>query len=603
MSEYGVEMPNVVGMPPITAPPEEPHLPPRQWLKKNLFSSTFNSVLTVVASLVILAIVRGLLMFVFNPLRQWNATAVNLRLLMTHAYPADQYIRVWFSVAVLLILASLSLVVWRVGSRIPLPDLGKRLLSMGSAGALMTVLAPFSARATVIWLLISGLVLATGLGLRQVDEERSVGSLTLAVVVGAMGVLSLWVVPFGHHSYIAQRTPRILAEPGTVDMTTKLPWTIMLIIAVTAYALGRSLRERVPIKPARTSLVLAWLLSPLILIYIVLRDPMFDMGHVISTDIPIFLVFAILGSGLLLWLAHPHTGEIGRIVAAVILLVGFGTFLTPMRMVIRILIVLLALFALAAPSFSGEKRARHRYACIWVSLIAILCWMVTAINTPSTVPVPGEFFLGGFSLTLLVAFFTLLVSFPLGVMLALARTSTMPIFRLLATGFIEFVRGIPLITILIFFSVMVPLFLPTGMAMPEITAVTIGYALFASAYLAENVRGGLQSVTRGQHEAAEAVGMTTVQKTVFIVLPQALRVAIPPLVGQTIATFKETSLLYIIGLYDLLYVAKAIVPNQTEFMGSTRENLLFVSIIYWVISYSMSKASQRLERRVGLGER
>ena len=106
-----------------------------------------------------------------------------------------------------------------------------------------------------------------------------------------------------------------------------------------------------------------------------------------------------------------------------------------------------------------------------------------------------------------------------------------------------------------------------------------------------------------EHEAAEAVGMTTVQKTVFIVLPQALRVAIPPLVGQTIATFKETSLLYIIGLYDLLYVAKAIVPNQTEFMGSTRENLLFVSIIYWVISYSMSKASQRLERRVGLGER
>jgi len=150
---------------------------------------------------------------------------------------------------------------------------------------------------------------------------------------------------------------------------------------------------------------------------------------------------------------------------------------------------------------------------------------------------------------------------------------------------------------------MVPLFLPDGMDLPELTAVTIGYALFASAYLAENVRGGLQSVTRGQHEAAEAVGMTTSQKTVFIVLPQALRVAIPPLVGQVIATFKETSLLYIIGLYDLLFVAKALVPNQTEFMGSTRENLLFVSVIYWIIAYNLSKASQRLERRVGLGER
>lgn len=96
--------------------------------------------------------------------------------------------------------------------------------------------------------------------------------------------------------------------------------------------------------------------------------------------------------------------------------------------------------------------------------------------------------------------------------------------------------------------------------------------------------------------------MTTSQKTVFIVLPQALRVAIPPLVGQVIGTFKETSLLVIIGLFDLLFVAKAIIPNQTEFMGSTRENLMVISLIYWVISYSMSKASQRLEQRVGLGE-
>ena len=205
-------------------------------------------------------------------------------------------------------------------------------------------------------------------------------------------------------------------------------------------------------------------------------------------------------------------------------------------------------------------------------------------------------------MTLMVAFFTLLVSFPLGVMLALARTSNMPIFRLLATWFIEFVRGVPLITVLIFFSVMVPLFLPDGMGLSEVAAVTIGYALFASAYLAENVRGGIQSVTRGQHEAAEAVGMTTSQKTAFIVLPQALRVAIPPLVGQVIGTFKETSLMIIIGLFDLLFVAKAIIPNQTEFMGSTRENLLAISIIYWVISYSMSKASQRIEQRVGLGE-
>ncbi|MBQ90397.1 MAG: hypothetical protein CL441_03085 [Acidimicrobiaceae bacterium] len=185
----------------------------------------------------------------------------------------------------------------------------------------------------------------------------------------------------------------------------------------------------------------------------------------------------------------------------------------------------------------------------------------------------------------------------------MARTSTMPIFRLLATWVIEFVRGVPLITILIFFSIMVPLFLPRGMHLGEVAAVVIGYVLFSAAYLAENVRGGLQSVTRGQHEAAEAVGMTTAQKTLFIVLPQGLRVAIPPLVGHCIGVFKETSLLAIIGVFDVLYIGRIVIPGQTEFMGSTKENLLFVSVIYWVFAYQMSKASQRLEERTGLGER
>ncbi len=606
MSEFagaGAEIGGIYPMPrPDTAPPVEEHLPPREWLKKNLFSNLFNSILTVVAGLLILVMLRGLLGFIFSPLRQWNATAVNARLLMTHAYPADQYIRVWFSVAAFLILAGLSLAVWRAGSRVPVPDVGKRVTALGVFVTLATLLAPFSGSARLSWLGVAVFLLASGVAVSRTSKDRSVSSLSLLVGVCGLAALSLWVIPYGNHSFIIDRTPKILAEPGTVALTTKLPWTIMLIIAVAAYGAGLLLRDRVAANVARTSLILAWMVTPILLLFLVLRDPDFDMGHVLSTDIPIFVVFAVLGSALLLWLTNPETGEVGRIVAATVLLLAFGSFLTPMRMVIRIFMLLLAMFALAGPTFSGDRQTRHRYAAIWTGVAAFVSWLVTAINTPSTVPVPGQFFLGGFSMTLMVAFFTLLVSFPLGVMLALARTSNMPIFRLLATWFIEFVRGVPLITVLIFFSVMVPLFLPDGMGLSEVAAVTIGYALFASAYLAENVRGGIQSVTRGQHEAAEAVGMTTSQKTVFIVLPQALRVAIPPLVGQVIGTFKETSLMIIIGLFDLLFVAKAIIPNQTEFMGSTRENLLAISIIYWVISYSMSKASQRIEQRVGLGE-
>ena len=592
---------------PIAEPPETPKLPPREWVKANLFSSRFNSALTVVTTIILLVMFRGFLGFLFNPERQWHATATNLRLLMTHGYPEEQYLRIWVSFAVVLTLTGMSMAVWRAGSTMPVTELGRKLLTTGATLTLLSLLAPFSARATVQWLIAALVVVAIGETFRrtgdQGETERTVGTLTLLVVTLAGLVASLWVIPYGRHTYIADRTPKMLAEPGTVALSTKLPWTLMLIVAVAAYFAGIFLRDRLSANPLRVTLGVSWLLAPFALVFLVLRDPAFDMGHVIGTDIPIFLAYAVLGGALLLWLTRPSTGEIGRIVAAVVLVVGFATFLTPMRMIVRFDMLMLAAFALAAPTFAGGPQARKRYTAGWLGVLGVTSWLITAVNTPSTVDVPRDFPFGGFSLTLMVAAFTILISFPLGVALALARTSTMPIFRLLATGFIEVVRGIPLITVLFFFSVVVPLFLPDGMEITEIAAVVVGYILFSAAYLAENVRGGLQSVMRGQHEAAEAVGMTASQKTVFIVLPQALRVSIPPLVGHCIGVFKETSLMAIIGLFDILYIARNVIPNQFEFLGTTKENVLFVSLIYWIFAYQMSKASQRLERRTGLGER
>jgi len=576
-------------------------------VKENLFSSPFNSALTVVTTIILLAVFRGFLSFIFNPVRQWDSTATNMQLFMTRAYPDEQYIRVWFCVAVILTLTGVSMAVWQAGSTVPVAGLGRKLLATGALLALLALLAPFSASATVQWLAAALAVAAIGEAIRRFagrgESERTVSSLTVLVVTLAGLVTSLWVVPYGHHSYIAKRVPRVLAEPGTVALTTKLPWTIMLLIVVAAYFAGRLMRNHLPTNTTRATLLMLWLLAPFFLTYLVLRDPDFDMGHVLSTDLPIFAAYAVGGAALLSWLTRPSTGETGRVVAVLILVAGFCTFLTPMRQVVRLDMLLLATFALAAPTFAGGPRARRRYIFGWLGVLGVMSWLITSINTPSTVTVPGGFFIGGFSITLFIAFIALVISFPLGIALALARTSSMPIFRQLATGFIEVVRGIPLITVLIFFSIMVPLFLPRGMHLGEVAAVAIGYVLFSSAYLAENVRGGLQSITRGQHEAAEAVGMTTAQKTVFIVLPQALRVSIPPLVGHCIGVFKETSLLAIIGVFDLLYIGRIVIPGQTEFMGSTRENLLFVSVIYWIFAYQMSKASQRLEQRTGLGER
>ena len=584
-------------------PPKVSALPPSEWLKVNLFSNTFNSILTVISAVAILLIIRGLLSFIFNPLRQWSATATNMRLLMTQAYPEHQYVRIWVSLGFLLFLAGISLAFWRAGRRVQISQVGKRLLVAGSFILIATLLAPFSNRATIIWLIVGALILLAGLLLKPADEEKTISSLTLLSGAFLLAILSLWVVPYGHHSYLSTRTPRILAEPGTVAMTTKLPWTVMFILTICSYFLGSFIRDKIDETKSKAVLSATWLISPLFLLFLVLRDPDFDTGHLFSTDVPIFIFFSVLGSVLLLWLTKPEIGEKGRVISAVILFVGFGTFLFQMLMIVRILTLVLAFFALAAPTFSGQKPARIRYAKIWISTMVILCWLITAINTPSTAKVPGDFFIGGFAITLMIFFFTMVLAFPLGVLLALARTSKFPIFRMISTTFIEFIRGVPLITILIFFSVMVPLFLPDGMDLTEIAAVTIAFIIFEAAYLAENVRGGLQSVTRGQHEAAEAVGMTNAQKTFFIVLPQALRVAIPPMVGQIIATFKETGLLAIIGIFDFLYIARSVIPGQTQYMGSTRENLLFVSLIYLVICFSMSKATQRVEKRVGLGER
>jgi general L-amino acid transport system permease protein len=580
--------------------PEDVRLPPREWVKENLFSSWFNTALTVVFTIVAVLFVRGLLQFIFSPDRRWDGTATNMRLLMTLNYPAEQYSRVWVSVGIIVVLAGLSAAAWNLGSAVNLRDLARRGWILAASIGIVGLLAPFSASAR-FWYLAVAVTLAVVCYLVVIwaDAEATVNSLLVLTVGAALAVGSLWVVPYGHHAFVEGQ---VITESGTVAMTTKGPWTVMLLVMVAAYFVGRVLVQGLG-STLRKILGLLWIASPVVIVFFVLRDPEFDYGHIGSVEIPLFIAHAVGGGLILYFLTRPGLGEIGRIIAAVMLLAAAATFLTPMLQVIRLTCLLLAAFALAAPSFAGAPAARRRYVGAWIVTVGLMIWLVTAINTPSTVEVASAFFTGGLAITLIVAVFTLLLSFPLGVVLALARTSRMPIFRIMATTYIEFVRGIPFITVLIFFSTMLPLFLPENMEISEIAAVTIGFVLFSAAYLAENVRGGLQSVRRGQFEAADALGMTGVQRTIFIVLPQALRVSIPPLVGQAIATYKETSLLAIIGLFDLLLVARQVIPNQTEFLGSARDQLLFVSFIYWVGAYSMSRASQKLERQLGVGER
>ena len=207
---------------------------------------------------------------------------------------------------------------------------------------------------------------------------------------------------------------------------------------------------------------------------------------------------------------------------------------------------------------------------------------------------------GGLLLTLILAVVGIVVSFPLGVFLALCRQSNLPAIRWVSTAYIETVRGVPLITILFMGNVLTPIFMP-GFDINQVLRMMLGITFFSAAYMAENVRGGLQGIPRGQHEAAQAVGLNYVQTTLFIVLPQALRSVIPAIVGQFIALFKDTSLVAIVGLIELLGVSKSVI-NNPDWLGLQAEVYLFAAVIYFVFCYSMSYGSRKIETDLGIGQ-
>jgi len=206
----------------------------------------------------------------------------------------------------------------------------------------------------------------------------------------------------------------------------------------------------------------------------------------------------------------------------------------------------------------------------------------------------------GLPLTLILATLGTVFAFPLAILLALGRRSRLPAVRGICVGYIELVRGVPLITVLFMASVMLPLFLPTGMTIDKLLRAQLAIILFAAAYLAEIVRGGLQAIPRGQYEAADSLGLGYWRRTRLIVLPQALAMVIPPLVNSFIGGFKNTSLVIIIGLFDLLGAANAALTDA-NWQGFYIEAYVFTAAIYWSFCFFMSRYSQMLEREFSKG--
>ena len=210
---------------------------------------------------------------------------------------------------------------------------------------------------------------------------------------------------------------------------------------------------------------------------------------------------------------------------------------------------------------------------------------------------------GGLTLNLLLAVVGIGLSLPIGIALALGRRSNLPVVKLLCVVFIEVFRGVPLITLLFMSQVLVPLAFPEDFNINSLFRASIIITLFSSAYMAENIRGGLQALHPGQAEAARALGLPGWQTTMLISLPQAIRNVIPAIVGQFISLFKDTSLVYIIGMLDVVEYSRAFIQGNTEYLSSAKEVFIFLALVFWVFTFTMSYVSGKVEEHLGVGQR
>jgi His/Glu/Gln/Arg/opine family amino acid ABC transporter permease subunit len=240
-----------------------------------------------------------------------------------------------------------------------------------------------------------------------------------------------------------------------------------------------------------------------------------------------------------------------------------------------------------------DRRTVQR-AAIWMLIVLPVLMFMFVYGLGNILPLTDTRRWGGLLLTILLTVVGIAGSFPIGVLLALGRRSSLPVISTFCTLYIEFVRGVPLITVLFMSQLLVPLLNPSLAEVPNAFRAMVGIVFFSAAYLAENVRGGLQSVPHGQEEAAKALGLNSLQVTMYITLPQALRAVIPALMGQFVSLFKDTSLVAIVGLLDLTGISQTVVA-QTEFIGLRRESFLFIAFTYFTFSYIMAYVSRRLE--------
>lgn len=588
--------------PPITA------VGPLGWLRANLFSSVTNSVVTLVMAVLIVWFAWSFLSWSIRS-AQWGVISNNLRVIVNGLYPRQEIWRMELVGAMLVFLTGLGLGVWgRVGRGV--------FITMLVILAILVIVPVLGARVPepTIHLLVeparppSDLVF-TGYKDQEVsftfDPQTDIADIDTAQVGFVEGMARTeWSVQIAN------------VRSGTLDPSQ---YNLVVSLRLTAGSgrpvapidntsglfgpdpAGGTLRYKLPaddwyvlqvrrddsVNAGTANQGYAWIHAEGIELFASQESAALDrtaqFGPVPVVERPLFAEET----------AFRFEG-----------VRSFGEFLSLQIAPLFSHIVLPCIYG-AALFFNGwvigmlgrrERRVRRAALAGWILAAPAILIILNGFQGSRALPNVPTSVWGGLLLTMLLTIVGITASFPLGVALALGRRSSLPAIKWTCTLFIETVRGVPLITVLFMSKQIVPFFWSALSDLDLTVRMMIGVTLFSAAYLAENVRGGLQIIPHGQIEAARALGLSPLHMTSFIVLPQALRAVIPAIMGQFISLFKDTSLVAVVGLFELVGIIDRIVSGQAVYRPYQREAYIFIAIVYFVISYAMSDVSRRLEQ-------
>ena len=517
-----------------SSPPPIAQSGPWAWLKKHLFNTWYNTLLTVILVGLMLLVVWGIFNWAFR-IAEWAVVPNNLALFMSGLYPSEIYSRIW---AILGVNVAMGGVTWGILAR----NQGK----LFGRSVLITVA-----------ILCAGFIIFP---LTRPSALTLIGLVALALVCAWIG------------KTLGQRKLNL-------SQFLTAAWFLVYSISLLILA-GGDIRNSLLVLAAIV-VVSIWLAS--IVLKLLANSSVIDA---ISGNI--FGIWAMR----VLW----FVGSLA------LFLPVYGFLNVPLFLKLITVITYIAFVSLLVPILA-ERRTLTTFV-IAALLFGLGCFVISA-----GLDAVGGFFgfkpigtnnWGGLTLTLFLAITGIALCFPIGILMALGRRSNLPIIKGLSIAYIELIRGVPLISILFMGQVMIPLFLPEGVRPDNIVRAIVGLTLFSSAYLAENVRAGLQAIPRGQVEAAASLGLNSPLTLSLIVLPQALKVAIPAIVGQFISLFQDTTLLGIVGLVELLGISNSILANP-KYLGDYAEVYLFIAVLYWFFCYAMSLGSRRIERALHTG--